>query len=328
MKGKLSLTASGLEGEGDGVLHHCAGFGDSILRGLGQVMFQNNSYAGLLFLAGIAVNSLLLALAALVGTATATLTASIWGVDRGQIRSGMYGFNGALVAIALTYFLESGARTWVCVLLGSVGSTVLMAAMVAAFDHWKLPALTAPFVFTALAFLLPISRFGGLKPAIVLPAAGFPMGPVVQGVATVQTVGEGLLNGIAQVFFQENPLTGVLFAAGLLVASRVAFVAALLGSLAGVLTAWGMGAAEPAVRSGGFGFNSTLTAIALASVFLVPGTASYAFALLGAVVAPFLTAACSAALEPLGMPAMTLPFVLTTWVFLFASRRFSRITAA
>lgn len=34
-------------------------------------------------------------------------------------------------------------------------------------------------------------------------------------------------------------------------------------SYAGLLAAWGMGAAEPAMRSGAFGFNAVLTAIAL-----------------------------------------------------------------
>lgn len=129
-----------------------------------------------------------------------------------------------------------------------------------------------------------------------------------------------MFNGIAQVFFQGNVLTGMLFAAGLLVASRRAFVAALAGSLAGLLVAWGMGAAEPAIRAGAFGFNSVLAAIALAGVFLAPGRTTIAYVLLAAVATPFVVAAAAAALEPLGLPALTLPFVLVTWAFLFASR--------
>lgn len=323
----LRLSGSGLEGESTSPLHRVAVMADTILRGLGQVMLQNNSYAGLLFLAGIAANSLLFAVAALVGTVTATLAAIALRVDRASVRAGMFGFNGALVAIALLYFLAPTALTWACVILASICSTVLMAAMLTAFAGWKLPALTAPFVFTSLAFFLSAARFGRLEVTGQLPTAGLPVKAAVEGVVTGGTVGEGLLTGIAQVFFQGSALSGALFAAGLLVASRQACVAALAGSLAGLLVAWGMGAAEPAIRAGAFGFNSVLTAIALASVFLTRGTSSAAYALLGAIVTPFVAAACAAALEPLGMPALTLPFVLTTWAFLLASRRFSRFDA-
>ncbi|HUH90749.1 MAG TPA: urea transporter [Lysobacter sp.] len=38
-------------------------------------------------------------------------------------------------------------------------------------------------------------------------------------------------------------------------------------------------------------------------------------------------AALSAALEPLGMPALTLPFVLVTWCFVAAGPLFPRLRA-
>ena len=133
------------------------------------------------------------------------------------------------------------------------------------------------------------------------------------------------INGVAQVFFQGNAITGVFFAAGLLISSRAACVAALLGSLVGLLVSWGMGAAEPAIRAGAFGFNSVLTAIALGSGFLVLNAASAAYATLAVVLTTVVFAAMSAALEPLGMPALTSPFVLVVWLFLLASPLFPRI---
>ena len=324
----LRLAASGLEGSSATPAQQLAVLADAMLRGLGQVMFQNNSYAGLLFLLGIVANSPLFATAACVGAVTATLTALALGADRVLVRAGMFGFNGALTGIALLYFLAPAALTWISILLAAACSTLLMAALLAAFKVWKLPALTAPFVFTSLIFFLSAARFGRLESTGQLPTAGLPVKAAVEGVVTAGTIGEGLLTGVGQVFFQGSVLSGLLFVAGLAVSSRRAAAAALAASLAGLLVAWGMGAAEAAIRAGAFGFNSVLTAIALAGVFLAPGTASSLYALLGAIVTPFVAAACAAALEPLGLPAMTLPFVLTTWVFLLASRGFSRIGAA
>ncbi len=86
-----------------------------------------------------------------------------------------------------------------------------------------------------------------------------------------------------------------------------------------------MGAAEPAIRSGAFGFNSVLTAIALGSGFFVLNPASAAYGTLAVVATAIAFAAISTALEPLGMPALTSPFVLVVWLFLLASPLYQRL---
>lgn len=78
----------------------------SVLRGVSQVMLQNNVLTGLLFLVGIFSHSPLFGAAVLVGTTVSTLTAVFLKADSSQTREGLFGFNGALVAIALIYFLE------------------------------------------------------------------------------------------------------------------------------------------------------------------------------------------------------------------------------
>lgn len=314
----LRLSATGLEVGDDG--SRLFAFADTVLRGLGQVMFQNNSYAGLLFLVGIACNSLGLASAALLGTIAATLAAIALGADRQMVRNGMFGFNGGLVGIALLHFLEPAPLVWACVVIAAAGSTIVMAAMVVALHAARIPALTAPFVLTSLCLLLASARFGHLHASDRLPTASLPEPTTVSGGVTAATLGEGLLKGIGQVFLQDSMLAGAWVTLGLLVASRRACLAALAGSLAGMLVAWGMGAAEPALRAGAFGYNGALVAIALSGAVLAPGRLATACAVFAALATPFVTAATAAALEPFGMPALTLPFVLVTWTFLLASR--------
>jgi urea transporter len=212
-------------------------FLDSVLRGIGQVMLQNNSYAGLIFLIGIFYNSITLGWAVLLGTIASTATAMLLGVDRARIRDGLFGFNGALVAIALLYFLEPNLLTCGYVVLAAACSTVIMAALMNFLGVWKIPTLTAPFVITTLLFVLACARFGRLHSTDVLPTAGLPKAATVDGVVTASTLTEGLFNGVAQVFFQGNTITGVIFVVGLLISSRLAGSVALLGSLVGMLVA-------------------------------------------------------------------------------------------
>lgn len=324
----IQLSSTGMVVKGEGPAAVALGFVDAVLRGVGQVMLQNNSYAGLLFLVGIFYNSPLFGLGVLVGATASTATARLLAVDRTQLRDGLFGFNGALVAVGLLYFLHPGVLTWACVVFAAACSTVVMAAMLNLMSVWKMPVLTAPFVFTTLCVFLATARFGRLQSTDLLPSAGLPHGATVEGVVTASTVVEGLFSGIAQVFFQASPVTGGLFVIGLLIASRSAAAAALVGSLIGLLVAWGMGAAEPAIRSGAFGFNCVLTAIALASVFFRPSVAALAYAGLATVATTVVYAAVSAALEPVGMPAMTLPFVLVVWVFVLAAPLFPRVSRA
>ncbi len=324
---RAHLTSTGLANESTAFPQFPLVFLDSVLRGIGQVMLQNNSYAGLFFLMGICYNSVLYGFAVLVGAAASTATAELLGVARASVRAGLFGFNGSLVAIALLYFLEPNLLAWCYVVLAAACTTVVMAAFLNLLSTWKIPALTAPFVFITMFFVLACARFGRLISTDVLPTAGLPKAATVEGIVTFSTVIEGVFNGVAQVFFQGNAMTGVFFVAGLLISSRLAGVAALLGSLVGLLVAWGMGAAEPAIRAGAFGFNSALTAIALGSSFFVLSTASVAYGTLAVVATAIMFAAMSAALEPLGMPALTSPFVLVVWLFLLASPLFPQIKA-
>lgn len=71
-----------------------------------------------------------------------------------------------------------------------------------------------------------------------------------------------------------------------------------------------------------------LTAIALGSVFFVLDKTSAAYTLLATVATAVVFAAVSAALEPLGMPALTLPFVLIVWLFVLAGPVFPGLRPA
>ena len=321
----VRLGSSGLRWDAAKAPPPLAGFIDVVLRGVGQVMFQNNAYAGLLFVAGIFYSAPQLAWATLAGSAISSATAVLLGAERSQLRAGLYGFNGALVAIGVLLFLQPGAWVWVCAALAAATSTVVMAALTNLLGRWKIPALTAPFIFCTLAVLLARLRLGRLQPSDALPPAALPQAAAADGALSASTLVEGLFNGIGQVFFQGNLVTGLLFVAGLLIASRSACAAGLTGSLVGLLAAWAMGAAEPALRAGLYGFNSVLVAIALATVFLAGDGAAVLYALAASVVAVLVTAALSAAFAPFGLPALTLPFVLVTWTFLFAANQFARL---
>src|SRR5215211_8975793 len=177
---------------------------DTLLRGVGQVMFQNNPLTGLLFLVGIFVNSAKLGGAGLLGLAASTLAAYLLGADRSLIRAGLFGFNGILVGIALAFFFEFDVLLAVYIVLGAAVSTVVMMTLINLLSPWDMPALTAPFVLTTCS--------GGL---------------------TAANLAHGFFRGVGEVMFEDNLLTGVIFLVAILVNSRISAAFAAAGSAVG-----------------------------------------------------------------------------------------------
>ena len=323
MGNRFSLPDFVSNDQGD--LFSPAGFFGCVLRGIGQVMLQNNGYAGFLFVAGVCYNSPLLGTALLLGAMVSTATAIALGADRTLIQAGLFGFNGGLVGIALLVFLQTQWMTWGYLILAAIFSSIIMTAMLSLMSAIKLPVLTMPFVVASLCFILAAAGLSHLQATSSLPPTGFPQYLIAPGNVTLLTIAKGIFNGIGQVFFQENIVTGILFTLGLAISSRIACAAALSGSLAGLLVAWSMGAAESAIGSGLYGFNNVLVAIALSSFFQKPRSVVLAYIILAMLVTPIALAAMTAALQPLGLPTLTLPFILITWLFLLAGEGFSKI---
>src|SRR5215211_7891567 len=250
---------------------------DTLLRGVGQVMFQNNPLTGLLFLVGIFVNSAKLGGAGLLGLAASTLAAYLLGADRSLIRAGLFGFNGILVGIALAFFFEFDFLLAVYIVLGAAVSTVVMMTLINLLTPWDMPALTAPFVLTAWLLLFAVYQFDFLRPTELIAPATLHPGAAVQtdlrelttgsGGLTAANLAHGFFRGVGEVMFEDNLLTGVIFLVAILVNSRISAAFAVLGSAVALLTALALGANGFLIYHGLYGFNAVLCAIALGGLF-------------------------------------------------------------
>lgn len=314
------------------------GFVDTLLRGTGQVMFQNNPITGLLFLVGIFYNSYQLGIAAVIGLLASTVAAMVLGADRNLIRAGLFGYNGILTGIGLAFFiqLQWSAVLVVYIILGGVLSTIVFMALANFFSTWDMPALTAPFVLTTWLFLFAVLLSANLHTGVLvnpaLPKPNVPVHPILRPSPTDLTTGAGVtvvnllqsfFRGVGEVFFQNNLVTGIIFLIAILVNSRVSALFAALGSIVGLVTAqWLLGVDGYATYIGLYGFNGVLCGIAIGGVFYVITWESAIYALLCALVGTIVMASLTAFLSPLGMPALTAPFVLTTWLFLLPKAGF------
>jgi urea transporter len=304
-------------------------FVDINLRGTGQVMFQNHPLTGALFLAAIGWGSYAggapaVFFGGLLGLLTSTLTAMWLRVDAEGLAAGLYGYNGILVGLALPTFLAASPLLWGYVVLGAAISVVAMLGTANVTKAWSVSALTFPFVLTTWLLLLAAYAFAGLG-SEAPPFAGELelLDPAESNPLDLAAFVAGVFKSISQVFLKGDGLSALLLLAGLALSSVRAALFALAGAMLAVVTAHVLGAESELISAGLLGFSPVLTAIALGTVFYRPSPRVVAYAALGTVFTVVVQGAMNVALAPLGIPSLTAPFVLASWLFLLPRQHFA-----
>jgi urea transporter len=270
------------------------------------VFFQENALTGLCFLIGIVLSSPLMAAGALGGSIIGTFAARFLNYERSELESGIYGFNATLVGIAAFFFFLPDALSIGLMVLGCGASTVVTRLM---RRYLPFPTYTTPFIITTWA----IYYLG-----LALGASATGPGTAVESTSLAVAIADG----VGQVMFQASVWTGGFFLIGIALNDRHHALWALAGAVIGALVA--DYEVEVAVRSmapdhlipramiekislGLYGYNATLTAIAL---YL------WRRRLIPPILGILISVPISEAFPWLGLPELTTPFVLATWIVL------------
>ncbi|WP_211746202.1 urea transporter [Paenibacillus sp. Marseille-Q4541] len=292
------------------------------LKGISQVIFIENAVTGLIILIAITISSVSVGVIALLSSLLATLIGKFGRTQKSIVDQGLLGYNSVLAGIALSLNLE-GSMRWIIALAGAVVVVFFTAGMMHWMQNLKIPVLTFPYIILTWFLLLATYQLGAfrLSPELV-PQDLVHMDLHPEG--TIDWV-SGLINGIGQVFFQDQFLSGILVIIGVFWASwRMGFYT-IIGSAVALLTAYGLGAEVTLLNLGLYGFNAVLTILAVGHVFdsksrLAPWTG-----IIAAVICVPITASITTWLLPYGLPTLTMPFVLSTWLFLAARKFMPRI---
>ena len=297
-----------------------------LLRGTGQVMFQNSAWTGLLFMIGIfwgayAEGQGLVGWGALLGVTVSTVTGYLLGFPAKDGEQGLWGFNGVLVGCAFPTFMGNTVWMWLALALCSALTTWVRAGFNNVMAPWKVNSFTFPFVFCTWMFLLAARAMHGLPTTHMadpaLPAAFSSLESIRFGDLAVYW-----LKGIGQVFLINSWVPGICFLAGLFLCSRWAALWAAIGSALALLTVVALKASGSDISDGLYGYSPVLTAIALATVFYKPNFRSALWAVLGILVTVFIQAGMYMLMAPVGIATLTGPFCITTWLFLLPLVRF------
>lgn len=274
---------------------------DSTLRGIGQIIFQDNRWSGVLFLVGVATgtmyssNAIWMTLFGIVGSLAGAVLAVLARRPLTEVTQGLHGFNPSLVGM-VTFF-------WYPLNVATIGLAV--AGMVVAWGITQLirqtsiPGYTLPFILVGWVIHLIGGTFGWL------PLAGVAEGKKLDFMAA-------LLEGFSEIMLiGGGKISGVFFLVGILIGNRWHGVLAFIASAIGLLVAVHDGDPVNSVNLGLYGYNAILTAIAMSFV----SKEIYA-----PICGAFLSVILVELWSFLPMPALTAPFVIATWMLILVRR--------
>ena len=291
-----------------------------LLRGSGQVMFQQSAWTGLLFIIGIfwgaiAAGAQQVAWGALLGLIASSFAGWLMGEHIEDGEDGLWGFNGILVGCAFPTFLAPVPLMWISLICCAILTTWMRRGFNNVTAQFKINSLTFPFVFCTWVFLLSARVLTGTpladadSPALIVHIGG----EIDWSISAFIVY---WLKGISQVFLINNWVTGIFFLAGLAVCNFWAAIYAAGASALALIVAL-IFAADPAdITAGLFGFSPVLTGIAVGTTFYKVNWKSALWTAAGVIATVFIQAGMDAFMAPWGMPTLTAPFCIATWLFL------------
>ena len=303
---------------------------DVVLRGVSQVYLCDHPVSGVLILLGLVCTSGSLAAMSLLGSLCSTLGAHLaCRPPLDTITSGLCGYDGALVGCACWAFLDFQSLPLEAALVAAVlsfTSGVLHVALTNLMKTFNLPTFTFAFNMTTIAFLLSLKT----KNAATMPLAQ-PAPPVFYPADYVEFdwsfMWDASVRGVGQFMFADTTAGGILVILGIAVSSRIGALAAWGGAAVAAITAVQLLVVSPAnridVRNGLYGYNSAGTCASLAGgIFFDPTPSGAVFGILGAALAVLILGMFKALLGTLfGLPVLTFPFIVTTWIMLLTQSK-------
>ncbi len=304
-----------------------------LMRGAAQVMFQGNVLCGILFLCAIfwgayAQDTMAVAYGAVVGLIASTLAGYLVGLPANDGEAGLWGFNGILVGCALPTFLGNTPVMWMVLIFAAACTTWIRVALNRIAAPLKVNSLTFPFVLTTWLVLLSARMMVSLEPMYLFGSLTTGNEETQNLIACLVNDGNGAwyhlalhfvtywLKGISQVFLINDAFAGILFLLGLLCSNRRAAVWAGIGSMLSLAVAFWWHAPLHSLTQGLYGYSAVLTAIALGATFYKPSVSVTLWSLCGILFTVIVQAALDTLLLPWGIPSLTAPFCIATWLFL------------
>ncbi|MFQ5898545.1 MAG: urea transporter [Candidatus Methylomirabilia bacterium] len=285
---------------------------ETLLSGVAQILLSNRPAAGAALVAAAALVAPLHTLTALVGLCAATAFAASSRWNRLLLRSGLFGFNGAMVGLVWPELFEVSSPGFWLLVPAAVGATWLQGELLPPLSRLDLPVLGLPFLLVTGAFSIG-GTIAGWREVVAEPLPHI-SGPLAGWDNPV------LLGEVAEAASQALPALILMATAAALVSGALLAVA-LLGAAAGLAVVAASGGVEGVLWTGAVAYNAVPAAVGIGVVFFPLNAASVVAAAVAAGLAAMLWVLVTPPLASVGLFPLTMPMHIVLLGSLVLARR-------
>lgn len=269
-------------------------------------------------------------LSGLIAVLVTVLIANSMGLDKIQLRNGIYSFNALLTGIGMGTFFDPGYVFFSLLLLAALLTLILSVTLGGWLGKSNLPFLSIPFVISFWFIVLPSAQFENLGLTQrniywmneVYAIGGSSMLSFFQTIDAlpIHKMLDIYLRSMSSIFFQNNLIAGLLIAIVVLISSRIAFSLTILGFFSAYLFAQFSGSEAASITYYNIGANYIMVAIAIGGFFIIPSRYSYLWAVLLVPLTSLVLLFMNKLLGFIQLPVFSLPFSFVVILFVFFLR--------
>jgi urea transporter len=266
-------------------------------------------------------------LSGLIAVLITVLIANAMGLDKSLLKKGLFSFNALLTGIGMGTFFDPSPVFYALLALAALLTLILTVTLTGWLNKYGLPVLSIPFVFTFWFVILPSSQFENLgltQRSIYWMNEVYAIGgnPLLQFFQTIDSLPLHRMVSIyframSSIFFQDNLITGLIIAIGLLICSRIAFSLSVVGFLSAYLFAQFSGSAAASITYYNIGANYIMVAIAVGGFFLIPSRYSYLWTVLLVPLTSLVLLFMTKLFGFFHLPVFSLPFSFIVILFVY-----------
>lgn len=266
-------------------------------------------------------------LSGLIAVLVTVFIANSMGLDKFQLKNGIFSFNALLTGLGMGTFFDPGYVFFSLLLLAALLTLILSVTMGGWLGKSGLPFLSIPFVVTFWFIVLPSSQFENLGLTQrniywineMYAIGGNSLLTFFQTIDTlpINKMLDIYLRSMSSIFFQNNLITGIIITAVVLISSRIAFSLSVLGFLSAYLFAQFSGSEAASITYYNIGANYIMVAIAIGGFFIIPSRYSYLWAVLLVPLTSLVLLFMSKLLGFIQLPVFSLPFSIVVILFVY-----------
>ncbi|AUJ52017.1 urea transporter [Staphylococcus hominis subsp. hominis] len=286
------------------------------LKNIAQVVFMNNKWSGLCILIGLFIANWKVGLGAAVGSLIALVLAPYFNYSEDEIHDGLAGYNSVLTAIGLALFLEVSLMNWIVLIVATILTLPVGAAIREILKPYGLPILTFPFVFMTWLILAMGTQFSKMHITIDILPTKIKHPDISHSHVNFIS---GIITNFSEIFLVTSIIGSLLIMIGIFIGSVKGGIYAVVSSVLAVICITLLGGDYPTITDGLYGYNSILTGIALGATFKTKFNRILAV-ITGLLLTVVMHGALATTLAPIGLPIFTAPFIFATWLVMFAGK--------